>query len=326
MRLPAIHPLAAAILVAALAVSPGSAQAPPVPGTWQTLAPLPDLRAEFGVATDGNLIFVAGGFSRSIFGLGVSPRAVYAFDPAVNGWSFLTELPQGVNHNGLIYLDGALYVVGGYREISLNPLGRLMVFDFASGMWFEGPRLPTPRGAMAVVALDGRIHAIGGTLGNDVSTGIHEVYDPRTRTWSRAADLPTPRNHVAAVAVGGEIIVLGGRNEATFELTANEIWSPRTNSWRTAAPVPTGRSGIAAAELDGFVYLLGGETQDAEDRAFDEVERYDPATDRWATLPPMLSPRHGHGAATVGDFVYVMGGGMTPGGGMSNVHERLFPH
>jgi N-acetylneuraminic acid mutarotase len=326
MRVPALHPLAAALLVAALLISPTSAQAPLVPGTWQTMAPLPDLRSEISVATDGTRIFMLGGFARTIFGLGVSPFAVYAFDPAVNGWSHLTDLPEGVNHAGLAYLDGMLYVVGGYRRTSLNPLGRVMIYDLASDTWSEGPGMLTPRGAMGVVMLDGRIHAIGGTLADNVATAVHEVLDVRTGVWTRAADMPTPRDHVGVVATRGEIIVMGGRNPATFELTANEIWSPRTNSWRAAAPVPTGRSGVAAAVLDGFVYLFGGEAQGANLRSFDTTERYDPATDRWVTLPPMPTPRHGHGAATVGGFIYVISGGIRPGWSFSNVNERLYPH
>ena len=336
MRAPVIRPLAVAIVVAALAASLAFAQAPLLPGTWQTMAPLPDHRTEISAATDGTRIFVLGGFARSIFGLGVAPFAVYAFDPAINGWSYLTDLPEPVNHAGLVYLDGSLYVVGGYRRTSLNPLGRLMIYDLDAGTWREGPPMLTPRGAMGVVVLNGRIHAIGGTYDGTVgdgagltqygvNTGIHEVYDPRTGVWTRAADLPTPRNHVGAVVARGEIIVMAGRNDATYQLTANEIWSPTTNSWRTAAPVPTGRSGVAAAELRGFVYLFGGETLGPAYEPLDVAERYDPATDRWATLPPMPTARNGFAAATVGDFIYVISGRQT-GQTHSNVNERLYPH
>lgn len=313
--------IAAVAMVASLSVAWG--QVLVAPGAWQTMAPAPDLRTEASVTTDGDRLYLLGGFTQLSDGSTAAALPVHAYDPASNTWSHLTDLPEGVNHAGLVYLDGALYVVGGNRGDTFSPTDRVMVYDLATDRWRDGPALPTARSALSVVVLCGRIHAIGGSISNGVDTGAHEIFHPASGVWTAAAEMPTPRNHHAAAAVGNEVIVVAGRDTASFTLTANETYSAATDSWRTGAPVPTGRSGVAAVALEGRVYLFGGE---APTGTFDAAEGYEPLTDAWVTLPPMPTARHGLGAATIDGLIYVASGGPQPGFAFSNLNERLDPH
>jgi N-acetylneuraminic acid mutarotase len=296
-----------------------------VDGEWTQRAPLPDERTEVSVTTDGTRIFLAGGFVRAGERRADAPRAVYAYEPAADTWSHVTDLPEGVNHAGLVHLDGKLYVVGGYHENTFEPIDTLRIFDLASQEWSTGPPLPSPRGAHATAVLDGRIHAIGGRTHGRVDVDAHEAYDPESESWISLAPLPTPRNHHAAAPIDGLIVVLAGRDDTSFELTVNEIYDPTTDAWRTGAPVPTGHSGVAAAVLGRHVYLFGGETFADPRRTFDEAERYDPQTDTWEALPAMPTARHGLGAAAFGDAIYVISGGPDAGFAFSDRNERLVP-
>lgn len=312
--------LAAAIVIAAL---PALGQNP-AGGIWEALAPMPDRRTEVSVSTDGERLFVLGGFALGNDGNVYAPLEVWAFAPASDTWTVLTELPAGVNHAGLAFLDGALYVVGGFRGTSFNATDRLMIYESSSATWREGPPLPTARGALAVVVQDGRIHAIGGEGATGARTA-HEIFDPETNTWNVAPDMPTGREHLAAAVVGDEIVVLGGRNGRTTIMTTNEIYDIAAETWRTGADVPTGRSGIAAVALDGFVYLFGGEQFDRGRSTFAEAERYDPAADLWARMPDMPTARHGIGAAVIDGRIYVPSGGPAAGFAFSNILERFTP-
>ncbi|WP_018232554.1 Kelch repeat-containing protein [Thioalkalivibrio thiocyanodenitrificans] len=296
-----------------------------VGGEWTQRAPLPDARTEVSVATDGKRIFLGGGFVQSGERRADAPRAVYVYEPAADTWSHLTDLPEGVNHAGLVYLDDRLYVVGGYRENTFEPIDTLRIFDLTAEQWSEGAPLPTARGAHATVVLDGRIHAIGGRTHDRADVGAHEAYDSATDAWASLAPLPTPRNHHAGAVVDGSIVVLAGRDDDSFEMTVNEIYDPQADQWRTGAPVPTGRSGVAAAVLDGHVYLFGGETFVPRRRTFDEAERYDPRTDAWEVLPAMPTARHGLGAAAVDGAIHVISGGPEAGFAFSDRNERLVP-
>lgn len=314
--------LAAAALLA-LAPLAGTAQPVQAGGAWRTMAPMPDIRTEVSVVSDGAHLYLLGGFGIEA-GAVTAPLAVYRYDPDGDSWAHLTDLPAGVNHAGLAYVDGALYVLGGHRAVSFDPTDRVMIYDLAAGAWRDGAPMPTPRGAAAVAIVDGQIHVIGGETPSGV-TGVHEVYDPRADSWTTAAAMPTPREHISAAAIGGAIVVLGGRNGATSTMTTNEIYDSATDSWRSGAPVPTGRSGTAAVALGGWAYFFGGEQFDSVIGTFDAAERYDPAGDRWEALPPLPTARHGLGAGAIGGDIYVISGGPQAGFAFSGINERLTP-
>ena len=321
----AVLPWAFVILTSALIYAIYAvAELPQAPGVWTRSAPLPDKRTEVSMASDGQRLYLLGGFGPEGGRGAGAPRAVYAYRPSADTWTQVTQLPEGINHAGLAYLDGKLYVVGGYRESSFEATNSLRIYNTKTDTWRDGPPLPTPRGALAVAVHNGHIHAIGGTDANNKNTGAHEVFDPVEERWTTAPELPTPRNHIAAVAISDEIVVLAGRNAATFTLTVNEIYNVATGTWRAGADVPTGRSGVAAVEFDGFVYLFGGETDDPS-ATFDDAERYDPKTDGWAKVPPMLTARHGLAAGVLADGIHVVSGGPQAGMAFSDVHEVLKP-
>jgi N-acetylneuraminic acid mutarotase len=224
----------------------------------------------------------------------------------------VARLDAPVNHAGLVVLEGNLYVVGGYSGPDNRPTDRLTVVNLATGTIRQAAPLPTPRGALAAAALDGRIHAVGGTTESSVRD--HDVYDPTTDTWSRAAPLRVPRNHLAAVAHQGLIFAFGGRDETSFTLDAAETYDPKRDSWTAIAPLPTGRSGIGAAVFeDTRIVVFGGEVGGAAGRTFGEAEAYDPATNTWEALAPMPTPRHGLGVAAAGGDIFVIAGGPQPG-------------
>ena len=61
-------------------------------------------------------------------------------------------------------------------------------YDPATDRWTrDRARCPRPRGAAAAVALNGRLHLIGGAGApamERASVGWHEVYDPQTDRWT----------------------------------------------------------------------------------------------------------------------------------------------
>lgn len=341
-RVPSLVPSLVLVVLVPAGCGPDDAvesDGPPVAGDarWTARAPLPDPRTEVSVTTDGRLVYLAGGFGPAEGQRAGAPRALHVYDPEADRWSSPDSIPEGVNHAGLVHVDGRLYLVGGFREATFTPTGALRILDPETGRWTEGAPMPTPRGALAVAVLDGRIHAIGGNaedagaladdehnVGADGSSvGTHEAYDPATDRWGRLAPAPTARNHLGAAVLGGRIHAVAGRVGDDFELTAHEVYDPATDTWSSAAPVPTGRSGIAVVVSAGRMYVFGGETFGDGGKTFDEAERYDPAAGAWELLPPMPTARHGLGAAAVGGEIFVVAGGPSPGFAFSDRNEVL---
>jgi hypothetical protein len=309
-----------------------------VPARWESRAPVPEARTEVSVATDGSSIYLIGGFGRGQGRRPSAPRAMFAYDPATDRWTAIGEIPEGVNHAGFAAVAGKLYIVGGFRGATFSPTGAVRIYDPAERTWKDGAAMLTPRGALALAVLDGKIHAIGGNAATgaglqphehgaperDNSVATHEVYDPAADAWTRLAPMPTPRNHLGAAVIGGRIHVVGGRVPGDMELATHEIYDPAAGSWTAGPPIPTGRSGIAVVAHRERLYVFGGETvRWLRSKTFDDAERFDPASGRWDVLPPMPSARHGLGAASFGDGIHVLSGGPEPGLSFGAANERL---
>ena len=131
--------------------------------------------------------------------------------------------------------------------------------DPQSGQWSEAAPLPTPRDHLVVIAVDGKIHVIGGRFKGPVDrTGLHEVYDPATDKWTSAAPLPTPRSGLAGAYYHGMILVLGGELPPDHTFAENEGFDPKTDHWTALAPMPHGRHGFGGAAIGDNAYFVGG--------------------------------------------------------------------
>jgi N-acetylneuraminic acid mutarotase len=187
-----------------------------------------------------------------------------------------------------------------------------------SDKWTALAPLPQALGAMAVVAVDGVIHAMGGASGstadNRHTVAVHYVYDPHTNKWDNAIALPGPREHFNLIAVGGKIYAIGGRIE-NYTQNVGTVFSldlhDKRAQWQTLALMPTARSGTQAALLHGKIFVFGGEKFGG---VFNNTEMFDPSTGRWSVLTPMPIGRHGTEAVTLGDMIFIPAGGPLNGG------------
>jgi hypothetical protein len=327
-ELPATDPVAAA-------AAPGDVDAL----AWTTGAPLPEQRTEVSATTDGRHIYLAGGFGPPAGGeRATAPRTVWRYDPAADEWDTVGELPEGVHHAALQYHDGRLFVLGGFRETTFEPVADVRILDLATGQWHAGAPMPTPRGAAGWAMLGGRIHVVGGNvaaaeavagqpavrLTEDRSVNVHEAYDPATDAWVTLAPMMTPRNHLGAAALNGRLHAVLGRADGDYTLTTHEIYDAASDSWTAGPPVPTGRSGVAVVAHGGYIYTFGGERLDEPNRrTYADAERFDPRTSQWQRLPPLLTARHGLGAAAVGNAIHVISGGPGPAFTFGSAHERI---
>jgi N-acetylneuraminic acid mutarotase len=312
--------LVASLLITILLAPFAFAQAK---GEWVVKAPAPTKRTEVAAAAARGKIYVVGGFQP---GLPFITSAVEEYDPATDAWRERAPLPGGLHHAGIGVVNDRIYVIGGFEHSFLtiwSPLTSVYEYDPAADRWTARKPMPTPRGALAVAALEGKLHAVGG-YNRDGNTGAHEVYDPATDTWSARAPMPTARDHHAAAAVGGRLYAIGGRLNRQYSqnLGVTEEYDPATDRWTRKADLPTPRSGITAAVAEGRIYVFGGE---AVAGTFKDNEAYHPASNSWSALAPMPTARHGLGSAVVDGRIYVLSGGPTPGGSFSNVNELFVP-
>jgi N-acetylneuraminic acid mutarotase len=284
-------------------------------GSWVMKAPLPAALNEVTLAAVNGKIHVIGG---SVLGFAGPYHLQY--DPAADKWSPRAAFPNRLDHVGSAVLNGKIYTAGGFVGGSTHRDGQDAAYEYdpATNTWRVLAAMKAGRGSVGVVALDGKIHAIGGRTPSGMTVAMHDVYDPATNTWSEAAPLPKARDHLAAGVIDGKIHIAGGRFGTTTERTdLHDVYDPKTNSWTSGPPLPTPRSGLAGTVYKGLFMVLGGELPPGH--TFPENEAYDAKTNSWRTLAPMPAGRHATAAVTDGTSVYLAGGSLTPGGaGVTN--------
>jgi hypothetical protein len=119
-----------------------------------------------------------------------------------------------------------IYVAGGRVPRGSD----FAVYDPAADQWEVLPDLPSQRNHITGAAINGRIHIVGGRLGNGLSplkSDAHEVFDPQTRTWTTAAPMLRGRSGMNGVMARGCFHVWGG--EAPTGMTPDhDYYDPRT--------------------------------------------------------------------------------------------------
>jgi len=276
-------------------------------GTWSSIPPLPTPRQEVGVAVVEGRVLVIGGIDADRRGSSV----VEIYDTPANQWRPGPPVPIPIHHPMVAAVGSKVYVAGGYTEPGFTPVANTFELDTDTMKWTQKADMPSPRGAGAAVAHNGKIYVIGGERGTTVADTA--VFDPDMNSWTQLAPMPTPRNHHGAAVIRGRIYVVGGRPD---NLAVNEAYDPLTNRWTTRMPMPTARSGIAVAAIGNFLFVFGGEGNPASSfGTFPQHEAYNADLDSWSTLEPMPQPRHGIGAAAVGNRVFIPGGSPVEGYG-----------
>jgi hypothetical protein len=190
--------------------------------------------------------------------------------------------------------------------------------DVAEDSWVSKASLQQARAGLGVVAVNGKIYAIGGSTASGEYhppdafagkfVGTNEEYDPETDTWTYKASMPTPRAYFAVAAYQNKIYCIGGAvgisvDEIGFysyvESGVNEVYDTVTNTWNTKTPMPDEGGKFQAHAVNGKIYVIRG--------SYSYV--YDPADDSWASIEqmPPPSPRSSLVSTVVDNKIIVTG-------------------
>jgi N-acetylneuraminic acid mutarotase len=158
------------------------------------------------------------------------------------------------------------------------------------------------RAGFAVVAVNGKIYAIGGygKSGESVeSLGVVEAYDPSLDVWESLPAMPTARAHFSCNAIGANIYVIGG----VFPRV--EVFNTNTKKWTEKEDLPRELAGHKGVVVGNMLWLLGGNSK-GDSR---EVLCYDPRLDKWEPEGVVMNnPRNGLACVILNNYVFAIGG------------------
>jgi hypothetical protein len=180
--------------------------------------------------------------------------AVHCYVIGEDRWREAARVPAEYSTMYPVVMDGKIWVLGGTvvdGDNVVGPVDTARVYDPATDAWTDLAPLPTARGLMGVVPVQGELYLVGGySPGNfDAEEDTPEeremlVYDPAADAWSTAPQMPTSRILFGVDEVGDRLVTFFGVDSATAPLV--DVYDPATGEW-TSSPNPE-------EDLDGGVY------------------------------------------------------------------------
>ena len=159
-----------------------------------------------------------------------------------------------------IFICGSFTTVFSPVLASLEPVG---------GSWNSKSPMSQARGGLGVVAVDGKIYAIGGKTVEGF-VGSNERYDPKADTWTVLESMPTARAYFAIAAYQGKIYCVGGLN-ANGVSSVTEVYDTDSDSWSFKTSLPVKGKNLQGAVVDGKIFVIESYN----------LFMYDPQVDLW---------------------------------------------
>jgi N-acetylneuraminic acid mutarotase len=218
----------------------------------------------------------------------------------------LPDLVEARQEVAAAYLDGSLYVVGGFGTGG-ETLASAERWRDGADAWETLSDMPIAVNHPAAVAVGGRLVVVGGFRGPVLRNAVDatQVFDPETGAWTLAAPMPSARGGLAAVVVDGRVVALGGARDGVA-LADVAVYDPSEDRWTPWPPMAVARDHLGAAVVGGAVHVIGGRA--GGDFTMGAHEVLDPVALTWSAAPPLPTGRSGHAVAALDGCVYVLGG------------------
>ncbi|GBP42882.1 Alpha-scruin [Eumeta japonica] len=161
------------------------------------------------------------------------------FDPVMNKWDWVGELPEPRHHHSVAFLRGKVYLVGGAdprddeERTKSAVLSTTWCFDPATRSWSMEPALGVARKSFSLVAHRLALYAIGGQDKKGRVLRSVERFDPKTRSWREVRAMTVARMGPAAAKCREHIWVAGGMTgERHRPVSATvECYNSKTNQY-----------------------------------------------------------------------------------------------
>lgn len=201
---------------------------------WSYIAPMHNLRSTAGVAVLDGKLYAAGGRDGSS-----CLRTLECFDPHTNRWTLLAPMAKRRGGVGMASCNGFLYAVGGHDAPASNPSSSrfdcVERYDPSTDTWTTIAPLSSPRDAVGVGVLGGRLFVVGGYDGSKYLNDV-ECYDPQTGEWTKVAPLCVGRAGACVVCLrpGGDPSAVT-RSLSSLSLTGSHMSTVGYESFTSTA-------------------------------------------------------------------------------------------
>lgn len=232
-------------------------------GAWRSDRQLPAARFKMAAVADGGWLYAIGG-DNGVISQSTVYAAPLALDGSIGPWTTATALPSARNSHAAAVSEGFVYVSGGLGAGLSGTVWSAALAGASVGPWTAQASLGTPVFRHALLALPGRLVAVGGHDGNAAVATLQqsELLGAGTAgPWGTYAAMPLVRFGHGAVMVGRDIVVTGGSDgsiavadtfDARLRGTEYQVEYAQDAGYTVAYGSTNWRAG-AAEELSGLI-------------------------------------------------------------------------
>lgn len=241
----------------------------------------------------GGLIIVVSGDDANVAG------TLEAFNPLMNTWINLPNMPRKIILVGSTSMNDTLYVTGGLDKSSGEYSDLVFSFDLQSFRWIQRQEtLTSPRYGHAAASNNGCLWVAGGLLSDPSSGGYTnsvEIFDFKRSTWNLVPNMNVKRIWLRLVVVAGVLYAVGGDVDEFGHglLPTIEKFSAECNCWKIVAEFRVHRRVYSVTSLGSQIYVFGG--RDKEYSTCQDWDCFDTKTGAWESecFPQSLQTPNG---------------------------------
>ncbi len=239
--------------------------------------------------------------------------SVLSYDPLLDMWEELNELPFQINHHSSTIQNGLLFITGGIDSIYLEARTDFLAYDLSTQETTILPDLPTPRGYHFLVSDESFLYQFDGLHQPDI-----ESYDSVNESWQPINnELPDDdaRAYHAYELVGRRLFVAGGCNLLMMydNRYSNEFYYYHLdqNQWFQLANMPYACAKSTLNYYAGNLILIGGQYENPNNGTrtyYRRVEAYNISEGYWYSLEDLPIERIEHKTCVFNNKLYVTSG------------------
>ena len=226
-------------------------------------------------------------------------------------WSKCTDMPFGVRDAQAVWLNGKLYIGGGFTS-SVGDESIILCSDGDMKSWTS---IKSPTSQSALTTYQGKLVLVGGekVASGQVTNKLLSLKDDGA--W--AEELPpmlTLRREATALSIDHHLLVAGGHKDVSEDSHTAEVEIFDGRRWLRAQPLPKAAWHMKSAFFHGEWYLMGGFRQDRSvfsatvDTLIASASAGGEMPTVWKTLPEAPLDLWQSSTAVVGGHLLAIGG------------------
>lgn len=226
----------------------------------KNVSTMPQNRTNFCAVTLNKKIYLIGGQGTEQYITDID-----VFNPVSKVWSKCASLPVKLASSGAAVLNGKIYVAGGnYYDAAADKktcYNTLYEFNPVKNKWRKRASMLEARSGLELVAVNGKLYALGGDNGGPNALKSVEEYDPNSNIWVSKNEMIIPSDAFAAAVLGSKIYTFGGGqpdSNLPYNYGTVQEYNCRKNKWTQLEDMPISRYSLDAITLDGEIYVVGG--------------------------------------------------------------------